>query len=195
MVQPGAPGEATRDLDPAALPELAGVDHTSADVRFMQGMIPHHAQALRMTALVPGRTRDDGFRRMALRMEISQTDEIDLMSRWLRSRGERVPPSAALAHGGHVPDGAMPHMPGMLSPEQMARLEAAEGETFERLFLEYMIQHHQGALTMVRQLFSTPGGGQETEVFRFASDVDADQGIEIRRMGRMLEARGGPVPP
>jgi uncharacterized protein (DUF305 family) len=209
VVQPGAPGESTRSVDPSEVVGMGDLGHTEADVHFMQGMIPHHAQALQMTALVPARTPDDGFRRMALRMEISQRDEIALMSRWLEDRGEEVPASAAMAGGGgasmdHAAHGMsggagmhgmgdMPRMPGMLSPEQMARLEAAEGLEFERLFLEYMIMHHQGAIYMVDRLFSAPGGGQETEVFRFASDVDADQAIEIRRMQQMLEARGGPV--
>lgn len=198
IVQPGAPGEDVRSVDPDDVVGMGDLGYTEADVRFMRGMIPHHAQALQMTALVPDRTAEEGFRRMALRMEISQRDEIGLMSRWLESRGEEVPASAGMAHGDpHAMHGGggmeMPRMPGMLSPEQMARLEAARGQEFERLFLEYMIMHHQGALVMVDQLFSTPGGGQETGLFRFASDVDADQGIEIRRMRSMLDARGGPV--
>jgi len=196
VVRPGAPGEASRSVDPERIPGMTDLGYHPADVRFMQGMIPHHAQALQMTALVPERTADEGFRRMALRMEISQTDEIVLMSRWLEAREEAVPPSAAMAHGMHAAHGAieMPRMPGMLSADQMARLEAARGATFERLFLQYMIMHHQGALTMVDRLFSTSGAGQDTDLFRFASDVDADQGIEIRRMRQMLEARGGPLP-
>lgn len=149
-------------------------------------MIPHHAQALEMTALVPDRTGDEGFRRLALRMEISQRDEIALMERWLEARGASIP--AGGAHGGHGEAGAV-MMPGMLTPEQMARLRAASGDEFERLFLELMIQHHEGALVMVAELFAAPQGGQESEIFQFASDVDADQRMEIERMRQMLEAR------
>ena len=152
----------------------------------MQGMIPHHAQALDMTALVPDRTTDDAFRRMALRMEISQTDEIGLMERWLTARNQEIPAD----HAHHMMlSGGMEMMPGMLSPEQMEQLEAASGVEFERLFLEFMIQHHQGALVMVYELFGSTGAGQESEIFQFASHVDADQGIEIARMRQMLEDR------
>ena len=182
VVQPGAPGEETRAVDPEKVVGMGELGYTAADVRFMQGMIPHHAQALEMTALVPERTSDEGFRRMALRIEISQRDEIELMTRWLEARNEEVPALHAHHHGG-------PLMAGMLTPEQMDELRAAEGEAFERLFLEYMIMHHRGALLMVDRLFNAPGAGQETELFRFASDVDADQDMEIRRMQEMLEAR------
>jgi uncharacterized protein (DUF305 family) len=183
IVQPGAPGEATRTYEGGPLDEIEGASHTEADVRFMQGMIHHHAQALEMTALVPERTTREGFRRMVLRMEISQTDEIGIMQTWLADRGEAVP------HGGA--HGGMPHvmMPGMLSPEQMQQLFDARGAEFERLFLELMIQHHQGAIVMVRDLFDTPGAAQESTVNFFANEVDADQTIEIQRMRQMLEQR------
>ena len=182
-VQPGAPGESSRTLESSALLDVQEVGYSAADVRFMQGMIYHHAQALDMTALVKERTPDAGFRRLALRMEISQRDEIQLMSRWLDTRAESVP-----AVGMHVSrDGPM--MPGMLSPEQMDRLRAASGVQFERLFLEFMIQHHEGAIYMVRELFGSQGGGQESEVFQFATDVDVDQRMEIERMRGMLQER------
>jgi len=192
-VQPGAPGEPSRVVksDEASAP--GPPSYVEADVRFMQGMIPHHAQALEMTALVPARTESTALRRLALRMEISQRDEIGLMERWLRSRGEPVPGEAA--HGVH---GAGELMPGMLTEEQMARLAAARGEEFVRLFLELMIFHHRGALVMVDQLLAAPGGGQASEVFQFASHVEADQRMEIRRMEGMLEAMtaaGGPPGP
>lgn len=201
-VQPGAPGEPSRVVTGTQLEAMEGVSHTEADVRFMQGMIPHHAQALQMTALVPERAASRAVHQMALRMEISQRDEIRLMASWLETRGEEVPPSAALARTGagmehgamdHAGMGhgamAMPAMPGMLSPEQMQNLAAARGEDFDRLFLEYMIQHHRGALVMVDALFRTDGAAQESEVFRFASDVDADQRAEIARMQSLLDAR------
>lgn len=186
VVQPGAPGEESRVLEVAGLAALEGRPYTEADVEFMQGMIHHHAQAVEMVALMDGRTEDRTLRQLGLRIDISQRDEIRLMSSWLEARGESVPHMDG--HGTMM--GAMQMMmSGMLSADQMARLEAAEGETFERLFLEYMIQHHAGARVMVRDLFSTPGAGQDSEVFRFANDVDADQAMEIARMRRMLEAR------
>lgn len=184
IVQPGAPGEDARPYDGGSVAEIEGASHTEADVRFMQGMIHHHAQALEMTALVPERTTDEGFRLMARRMEISQTDEIGIIQNWLRKRGEEVP------HGGMHAGMAPVMMPGMLSPEQMESLRNATGAEFERLFLELMIQHHQGAITMVRVLFATPGAAQESTVNFFANEVDADQTIEIRRMQSMLREPG-----
>jgi uncharacterized protein (DUF305 family) len=182
-VQPGAPGEDSRRLNAAGLASVERRPHSDADVRFMQGMIHHHAQAVDMVALMEGRTADRSIRRLGLRIDISQRDEIQLMSSWLEDRGEDLP----RLHG-HGAMGQM-LMPGMLSPEQMTALEAAEGPVFERLFLEYMIQHHQGALVMVQELFASPGAGEDSEIFRFANDVDADQAMEIARMRGMLEAR------
>lgn len=152
--------------------------YSEADVRFMQGMIPHHAQALEMTALIADRTGNPSIRRLAQRIDISQTDEIARMQRWLETRGETVP-------GDHH---HRELMPGMLTEEEMARLSAASGAEFDRLFLELMIQHHEGALVMVDELFSTDGAGQETEIFLFASHVDSDQRAEIARMRGMLDA-------
>lgn len=201
IVQPGAPGEATRTWEGGGLEQVRGATWTEADVAFMQGMIHHHAQALEMTALIEERTATEAVRQMGLRMEISQGDEISLMERWLRERGQEVPDWRGLStvpmHGaghegmdhaaaGHGA-GTLHSMPGMLSPEQMRRLGAARDEAFDRLFLEYMIQHHQGAIVMVRELFSAPGAGQESRVFHFASEVEADQTIEIRRMQGLLE--------
>lgn len=208
IVQPGAPGEPTKSWDGSDLDEVEGVAWTEADVTFMQGMIHHHAQALEMTALIEERTETEAIRQMGLRMEISQGDEIALMSRWLEARDRSVPAwrsmstiradgGAGEARGGtehagmdhatmdHT-EGTLHAMPGMLSPQQMRDLEAARGEEFDRLFLEYMIQHHEGAIVMVRELFSVPGAGQESRVFHFASEVDADQTIEIRRMRQLL---------
>jgi uncharacterized protein (DUF305 family) len=180
LVQPGAPGEATRAIATSAAVEASRVRPTATDVRFMQGMISHHAQALAMTALLPSRTAREDMRLLARRIELSQADEIAAMRRWLEVHGETVPDLQA--H--HAHDGAL--MPGMLTPEEMGRLEAATGAQFDRLFLEFMIKHHDGALVMVSELFSTAGAGEEPDIFAFASDVDADQRIEIDRMSAML---------
>jgi uncharacterized protein (DUF305 family) len=180
VVQPGAPGQQGRVLDVDAARGTAPA-HTEADVHFMHGMIPHHGQALEMVALVPSRAASEAVRQMALRMEISQRDEIALIERWLRDRGEPLPD-----HAGH-----MMSAPGMLTPEQMERLGAARGEEFDRLFLEYMIQHHEGAITMVRTLFATSGGAQDSEIYQFANDVETDQRIEIDRMRQLLDQGGG----
>ena len=182
IVQPGAPGEPSRAITAAEASDLAGIRFTEADVRFMQGMIPHHAQALEMTALVDARTADETMRRLAQRIELSQEDEIEMMQEWLRSRGQDVP--GVDAH--HAP-GWEP-MPGMLTPEEMDRLAAAEGVAFDRLFLELMIKHHQGAVTMVGNLLDQPGAAQDSQLFAFASDVTSDQAAEIDRMDAMLAA-------
>lgn len=188
LVQAGAPGEDSRPYDATSLEDVKGVDHTPADVAFVQGMIHHHAQALDMIALIDERTRNEAVRQMGLRMEISQGDEIRLMESWLRDRGEEVPRwrETAGGHGAHDGAADQPMMPGMLTAEQMARLEAARGEDFDRLFLELMIQHHEGALVMVQELMATPGAGQESQIFQLAHEVDADQAIEIRRMRQVL---------
>ncbi len=180
---------------PAGAPPVASQPATRnspADVAFMQGMIGHHAQALVMTDLVAARTDNAELRKLALRIEVSQRDEIALMRSWLTRRGETAPdPLAQAGHdAGHAAGhAAHAHMPGMLSDAQLAELRAATGAGFERLFLQFMIQHHEGALVMVRDLFASERGGQETEIFQFASDVDADQQMEIARMRRMLTDR------
>ena len=182
-VQPGAPGEASRVLSVEEAASLAHLTHTPADVRFMRGMIPHHAQALEMAALIPERTEHEALHLLGRRIEISQRDEIAWMTSWLERRGETAPGvGAGHAHG--LAEGGL--MPGMLSREEMAALAAARGADFDRRFLEGMIKHHQGALRMVAELFGSPGGGQETEIFRFAADVDADQDMEILRMRELL---------
>lgn len=180
IVQPGAPGQAGRTFSTEQLDQVEGVSHTDADVAFMRGMIPHHQQALEMTALVRQHATTDAVRQMALRMEISQRDEIALMETWLRERGE------ATTMPGMGGMGGMHMMPGMLTPEQMTALRNARGPEFDRLFLEGMIQHHQGAIDMVATLFNTSGAAQESTVFKFAEDVDADQQMEIERMQGIL---------
>lgn len=184
IIQPGAPGQASRVVAAADAADLSKVGFTEADVKFMQGMIGHHAQAIEMTALLKTRTASDDMRKLALRIDVSQEDEIKMMQDWLLARGQKLPDPHA-----HHQQGAT-LMPGMLTPEEMARLAAATGPAFDRLFLEGMIKHHAGALTMVKELFSTPGAGQDAEIFAFASDVDADQRMEIDRMGAMLNALG-----
>jgi uncharacterized protein (DUF305 family) len=180
IIQPGAPGQASRVVDAAAAADLSRVGFTPADVRFMQGMIGHHAQALEMTALVPAHTSNEAIRKLAQRIEISQADEIRMMQEWLARRGQPVPDQ----HAHHAP--GAPLMPGMLTAEEMARLAQARGPEFDRLFLEFMIRHHEGALSMVEDLFAQPGAGQESDVFAFASDVDADQRMEVDRMRALL---------
>jgi uncharacterized protein (DUF305 family) len=179
LIQPGAPGAANRTVGAEQAADLSKVQATEADVKFMQGMIGHHAQALEMVELLEKNSQSDDMKRMALRIKISQDDEIGMMKDWLTARGKPLPD----AHAHHTHEGMMP---GMLTPEQMQKLAAARGKEFDALFLEYMIQHHEGALTMVKELFATPGAAQEGDVFAFASDVDADQAMEISRMGAML---------
>jgi len=180
IVQPGAPGQASRVLTASAAASLPQPKFSAADVRFMQGMIGHHAQAVEMTGLLRARTVRDEMRMLGQRIELSQADEIKMMEQWLQDRGQELPG----AHAHHAPGATL--MPGMLTTEEMSRLAAAKGAEFDRLFLELMIKHHEGALTMVKDLFSQPGAGQEAEVFAFASDVEADQRMEIARMAAML---------
>jgi uncharacterized protein (DUF305 family) len=181
IVQPGAPGEGSRVIPPAAAVDVSQVRHTPADVRFMQGMISHHAQAIEMTDLLPARTSSGGMRKLGQRIQVSQTDEIKMMQHWLEARGEQAPGP----HAHHMMGASL--MPGMLTQAEMERLTQAKGVAFDRLFLEGMIKHHEGALTMVKDLFATAGAGQDPEIFAFASDVDADQRMEIDRMSAMLK--------
>ena len=179
IVQPGAPGETNRVLTPEAASDLSKVQATPADVKFMQGMIGHHAQAIEMTDLIASRTSRDQMKLLGQRIAVSQADEMNMMRTWLKARGQEVPAE----HAHHMPGGMMP---GMLTPEQMAELTAATGEAFDKLFLRYMIQHHEGAVSMVKELFDTPGAAQDPSVFKLASDVSADQTTEIARMRKML---------
>jgi uncharacterized protein (DUF305 family) len=180
IVQPGAPGEPSRVIDRKTAESLTSPGHTAADVTFMQGMIGHHAQAIEMVELLKTRTNSDEMRKLAERIEVSQTDEMKMMREWLEARGAERPAD----HAHHAPGG---RMPGMLAPEEMAKLAAAKGPEFDELFLKYMIRHHEGAIIMVRDLFATPGAGQESEIYTFASDVVADQRMEIARMAAMLK--------
>lgn len=181
VVQPGAPGEATKTLPPTTRATLP--PHSPADVRFMQGMIVHHAQAVDMTALIDSHTKNEELRSLGARISRSQSDEIDFMKRWLQTRGE---PVSATMPGMHGMDHHHLLMPGMLTKEQMDALKKARGSEFDRLLLKGMIQHHEGALTMVKELFDTPGAGQDAELFNFATDVDSSQRAEIKVMENML---------
>jgi uncharacterized protein (DUF305 family) len=159
--------------------------YTAADVHFMQGMIHHHAQAVVMAGWAQTHDARPDVKVLAQRIDVAQRDEMAFMQRWLRERHQEVPDPLEHYAMGHDM-ATMEMMPGMLTPEQMKQLDAARGPDFDRLFLTFMIQHHQGAITMVDQLFSSPGAGQELYVFRFASDVNADQTTEIDRMRLML---------
>lgn len=187
VVQPGAPGKRTRVLPATTKAKLPPV--STADVQFMQGMITHHAQAVEMTALIESHTGNKDVRSLGARISHSQSDEIRFMKRWLVSRGQ---PISDATHNMHMHHRNMSHdqmalMPGMLTAEQMESLKQATGEEFDRLFLTGMIQHHDGALIMVKELFDTAGAGQDAELFNFATDVDSGQRAEIRIMQNMLE--------
>jgi uncharacterized protein (DUF305 family) len=187
IVQPGAPGDASRTISAEEATDLSGVQYTRADVEFMQGMISHHAQALEMTELLASRSDSPEMKKLSLRIELSQADEIDMMQSWLGARGEKVTDvHAHHAKGAHL-------MPGMLTAEEMESLRNARGVAFDRLFLELMIKHHQGALTMVEDLLAQPGAGQDSDIFAFISDINADQSMEIDRMGAMLASLKEPA--
>ena len=196
VVQPGAPGQPTQTLPPSTNATLP--PRSPADVEFMQGMIMHHAQAVEMTALIESHTTNKDLGSLGARISRSQSDEIKFMKRWLESRGAPVSPSMPEMPGMDMPGmdmsshstvtpGAMSGlMPGMLTKAQMEALKNAKGAEFDRLFLTGMIQHHGGALTMVKDLFDTAGAGQDAELFNFAPDVDSGQRAEIRIMQKML---------
>lgn len=192
VVQPGAPGKPSRTLPPSTKATLP--PRSQADVEFMQGMIVHHLQAVEMTALIASHTENKELRSLGARISRSQSDEIKFMQRWLAARGEPVSMASSSqptkTMGGmdmpNMSHGAMGLMPGMLTPEQMEALRKAKGADFDRLFLTGMIQHHNGALTMVKDLFDTAGAGQDAELFDFATEVDTGQRAEIRIMQSML---------
>ena len=163
-----------------------GAPYTATDVWFMAGMIGHHAQAVLIAGWAPSHGASQALSALCERIVVGQRDEIVLMQRWLRDRHETVPGVDTSRHRMPGMDHAL-MMPGMLTAEQLAQLDSARGPEFDRLFLKFMIQHHQGAITMVNQLFGSQGGGEEEIVYRFASDVYADQTTEIDRMNRMLD--------
>ena len=183
VVQLGAPGEPNKTLSPEEAAELASPTYVEEDVLFVRDMLHHHAQAIQMTGYVDERTTDEDLRLLAERMDVSQSDEITQLESWLQKRGEPVRDPDA-SHDEH----SAGDMPGLLTDDELAELEAAEGEDFEKLFLTYMIRHHEGAIQMVDELYAA-GGGQESEIDAFARHVEADQGIEIARMQQMLAER------
>ena len=186
VVQPGAPGKPSKTLPPSTRAKLP--PRSPADVEFMQGMIMHHAQAVEMTALIASHTENKELRSLGARISSSQSDEIKLMQRWLAARGERIsvdmPGMDMSRHPSH-----QQLMPGMLTPEQMEALRKAKDAEFDHLFLTGMIQHHDGALTMVKDLFDTAGAGQDADVFNFATDADNTQRAEIKIMQSMLDKK------
>jgi uncharacterized protein (DUF305 family) len=200
VIQPGAPGQPSKTLPPstkAALPPLS-----PADVEFMQGMIMHHSQAVEMTALIASHTENKELRSLGARISSSQSDEIRFMKRWLAARGEPLsvpmPGMPGMNMSKDVTNDptktntsgdTMALMPGMLTPQQMDALRKAQGAEFDRLFLLGMIQHHGGALIMVKDLFDTAGAGQDAEIFDFATDADNTQRAEIKIMQGMLEKK------
>jgi uncharacterized protein (DUF305 family) len=187
VVQPGAPGQPSKRLPPSTKATLP--PRSQADVAFMQGMIMHHSQAVEMTALIPSHTQNKDVRSLGARISSSQSDEIKLMQRWLAARGESVPMAMPGMPDMQMSGQPMAPMPGMLTPEQMEALRKAKGAEFDRLFLIGMIQHHGGALTMVKDLFDTAGAGQDADLFNFATDADNSQRAEIRIMQAMLEKK------
>lgn len=198
---PKAPA-ATPAAAPAAAPAKAGsaihqtppglgqFPYSDADVNFMSGMIPHHAQAVIMARWAPTHGARQDVAILCERILVAQSDEIAMMQQWLRDRGQEVPDATSTRH--KMKMNGVEHMmlmPGMMSDEQMAALDKARGPEFDRLFLEGMIRHHQGAIDMVDELFKSYGAAQDETIYKFASDVYADQSIEIDRMHEMLGDR------
>jgi uncharacterized protein (DUF305 family) len=193
VVQPGAPGQPSKTLSASTRATLSRPSH--AEIEFMQGMIMHHSQAVEMTALITSHTENKDLRSLGARISSSQSDEIQFMQRWLAGWGEPISiPMAGMPgmQGMHTSGQSMQSialMPGMLTPAQMNALKNAKGAEFDRLFLTGMIQHHNGALIMVKDLFNTAGAGQNADVFDFATDADNTQRVEIRIMQSMLEKK------
>jgi uncharacterized protein (DUF305 family) len=184
-VSPIAAGRQTGD--PAPRPDLVRQPYSDADVEFMAGMIPHHAQALLIAGWAASHGARADVRALCERIVVGQRDEIETMRNWLRDRGQTVPDANATHH--RMKMNGVEHdmlMPGMLTPEELARLDKARGPEWDRLFLEAMIHHHQGALKMVDDLYGAHGALQDEDLFKFVSDLYADQTIEIERMQKML---------
>jgi uncharacterized protein (DUF305 family) len=181
IIQPGAPGEENQTLSEDELDDFEAPEPTEADIAFMQNMILHHRQALYLTDLVPSRSGRNDIPLFAKRIDISQRGEIERMEDWLTARDQEPPPEGG-DHAGHLP--------GMLSAAQLARVEAADGARFDRLFLRAMLRHHAGALQMVYALRDTPGSAADPELSVFTNHVVADQTIEIRRTEELLQKLG-----
>lgn len=187
VVQPGAPGQPSKRLPASTKGTLP--PRSPADVEFMQGMIMHHSQAVEMTALIASHTDNKDLRLLGAKISSSQSDEIKFMQRWLAARGESVPKAMPGMPDMDTKGQPMRLMPGMLTPEQMEALRHAKGAEFDHLFLTGMIQHHNGALIMVKDLFDTAGAGQDADIFNFATDADNTQRAEIKIMQAMLEKK------
>jgi uncharacterized protein (DUF305 family) len=187
IVQPGAPGTPTKTLPDETRPTLSPV--VPADVEFMQGMIMHHSQAVEMTALIPSHTQDRQVSSLGAKISSSQTDEMQFMKRWLIARGQSTSMSMPGMPGMDMSGATMAPMPGMLTPQQMEALRNAKGAEFDHLFLTGMIQHHNGALIMVKDLFDRAGAGQDADIFNFATDADNTQRAEIKIMQSILEEK------
>jgi uncharacterized protein (DUF305 family) len=195
LTAPVRAGQGPQGSDPKPRPDLVRYPYTAADVEFMAGMIPHHAQAVLMAKMAPTHAARPELKMMCERMLISQRDEIEFMRNWLRDRGQPVPAADATHH--RMKMNGVEHdmlMPGMLTREEMAALEKARGAGWDRLFLEGMIKHHEGAIKMVDDLFAAHGALQDEDVYQFATDVYADQTSEIERMQKMLAAGEKHVP-
>ena len=183
----GASAQATAPSPATVASDTAPHVYTAADIQFMDGMISHHAQALLMAGWAPSHGASPSIRTLTSRIINAQQDEIVGMQKWLRDRHQPVPEPNP--HGMMMNMGGMQHamlMPGMLTEDQLKQLDAARSKDFDRLFLTFMIQHHQGAVTMVNDLFGTPGAAQDITVYKLASDISADQTTEIERMQKML---------
>jgi uncharacterized protein (DUF305 family) len=187
IVQPGAPGQPTKILPANTTAKLPPI--SPQDVEFMQGMIHHHAQAVEMTAMIALRTTSKDVRKIGAKISQSQSDEINFMKRWLIRRGEKTTMTMAAMDMKSMDHSHEMLMPGMLTDDQMEELRTSKGAKFDELFLKGMIQHHGGALVMVKDLFSAAGAGQDGEIFNFATDVDTGQRGEIKIMQEMLNKR------
>ena len=186
LIQPGAPGKPEKILTEATTAGTGPQKPTDADVKFMQGMIMHHNQAVEMVALMPGRTKNPKVLALGQRISISQTDEMKFMKRWLTYRDKPIDEMGDMANMPAMHHMDMPLMPGMLTAKQMDALRKASGAKFDQLFLTGMIQHHNGALIMVKDLFDTPSAAQDPQLFDFTADIGVTQQGEIDAMRNML---------
>ena len=180
ILQPGAPGDPTKELDPETAIAIADSSYTAADVEFLQGMIVHHYQAFLMSEMAPSRTNNQTILDLAGRIDASQIDEIDFMENWLAERGKSIPDPTLMGHSHHH------KMMGMATPEQMNKLEASNSTDFDRLYLNLMIRHHDGAIDMVDRLNEFPGSAYDPQLYEFVTDLENDQAVEIERMNGIL---------
>ena len=180
ILQPGAPGNPTKELDPETAIAIADSSYTAGDVEFLKGMIVHHYQAFLMSEMAPSRTNNQTILDLAGRIDASQIDEIDFMENWLTERGKSVPDPTQTGHSHHH------KMMGMATPEQMNKLEASNSTDFDRLYLNLMIRHHDGAIDMVDRLNEFPGSAYDPQLYEFVTDLENDQAVEIERMNGIL---------